>query len=187
MEAYFLLKRLTSLWKNIELEPGTAMETYIYIYYIQYTNAFPPGKYFQPLILSIWGFARWIFPFEVRYSMLSLCERKGIKTMHWKTACQKQKKWWRFYLEFKEGLPRWGRQHFKWCLNCCKTNVAFQRANTNTSLPLFFRKITCKKFKSHGKNANLSKHWGTGQNPAVCLWLVNLPTPIPSLKPEIKV
>lgn len=186
MEAYFLLKRLTSLWKNIELEPGTAMETYIYILHTIH-KCLPSWKIFpasHPFNLRVckMNFPVWS---EIQYVIVVWKERN--KNHALKNSMPKQKKWWRFYLEFKEGLPRWGRQHFKWCLNCCKTNVAFQRANTNTSLPLFFRKITCKKFKSHGKNANLSKHWGTGQNPAVCLWLVNLPTPIPSLKPEIKV
>ena len=167
-------------------------------------------KYLQHLILSIWGFARWNFPLKWDTVCYRCVKGKGIKTMHWKTACQKLKENGGIFISslYKDGLPRWGRQHFKWCLNCCKTHVAFQRANTNTSLPRFFRKITCTKFKNHGRKskgdyawscfrtwllkerrlhriiafrtfpdsqnndeANVSKNWGTGHNPAVCLWL----------------
>lgn len=151
MEAYFLLKRLTSLWKNIELEPGTAMETYIYIYYIQYTNAFPPGKYFQPLILSIWGFARWIFPFEVRYSMLSLCERKGIKTMHWKTACQSKKNGGVFIWSLRRVYPGGvdNTSNDVWIV--VKQMLPFNEQTQTLACHFFFERLPAKSLKAMEK------------------------------------
>ena len=117
-------------------------------------------KYLQHLILSIWGFARWNFPLKWDTVCYRCVKGKGIKTMHWKTACQKLKENGGIFISslYKDGLPRWGRQHFKWCLNCCKTHVAFQRANTNTSLPRFFERLPAQSLKTMDEKAREITH-----------------------------